>query len=124
MRLDANVFWSIQKITQEPLTKDGRHNYHRGMENETLKITVVEANTQQVLFQCALEDSDKAYAYAAILEKEGIDIIVKNPTLSDTLSSSLGLSAEAKAAYQASMDQELEEHEGSCCFEDQTQTKQ
>lgn len=94
------------------------------MEKETLKITVLEAYTRQVLFECPLEDSEKAYAYAATLEKEGVDIIVQNPTLSETLTQSLGLSNEAQAEYQASMEREMEEHDGSCCFKENKETRQ
>lgn len=81
------------------------------------KIKVIDVTTEQVLFECALKESEKAYVYAAQMEEMGLDVKVVDPTLSQTLTSALGLSNEEKAAYEKSMDEEIEEHEGSCCFE-------
>ena len=88
------------------------------MEKVTPKIKVIDRETGQSLFECALSESEKAYAFAAQMEEMGLDVKVKSPTLSDTLSSSLGLSPEAQAAYQDSLEEEMEQHEGSCCFEE------
>ncbi len=94
--------------------------YHLGMEKGTPKIQVQDIQSHQVLFECALEDSEKAYQFAAEMEEAGLDIQVLNPTLAETISTSLGLSNQEKAEYFESMDEELEQHEGSCCFGDQS----
>jgi len=86
------------------------------MEKPTSKIRVLDRITQQVLFECSVNEHEKAYEYAAQMEEMGLDIVINHPTLSETLSDSLGLSNEARAEYQRSMEEELEEHEGSCCF--------
>lgn len=93
------------------------------MEKEKSKILVRDVQSQQTLFECELAASEKAYEYAAHMEELGIDVEVISPTLSETLTASLGLSPEARDQYQQSLDQELEAHEGSCCFEDSSTPK-
>jgi tRNA A-37 threonylcarbamoyl transferase component Bud32 len=88
------------------------------MEKEKSKIVVRDIHTQQVLFECSVEQSEKAYQFAAEMEEMGLDIEVLSPTLSETLSHSLGLSEEQLQKYKASVDEEMETHEGSCCFEE------
>lgn len=88
------------------------------MEKEKSKIIVRDVQTQQVLFECPVTESEKAYQFAAEMEEMGLDIEVISPTLSETLSTSLGLTKEQLQEYKNSMDEEIEAHEGSCCFED------
>jgi tRNA A-37 threonylcarbamoyl transferase component Bud32 len=88
------------------------------MEKEKSKIVVRDVHTKQVLFECLVDESEKAYQFAAEMEELGLDIEVLSPTLSETLSNSLGLSKEALQQYKKSMEEEMEAHEGSCCFED------
>lgn len=87
------------------------------------KIRVLDVQTGQSLFECPMDQSEKAYEFAARMEEMGLDVKVDAPTLGDTLSQSLGLSREAQEAYRQSMEEEIEQHEGSCCFEDENQTK-
>ncbi len=87
------------------------------MENEKLKIQVLDVSSNQVLFECSLEDSQKAYVFAGEMEDIGLHVKVLNPTLAETLTNSLGLSHEKTLEYFKSMDHELEEHEGSCCVD-------
>jgi hypothetical protein len=93
------------------------------MEKEMPKIQVQDVQTGQVLFECALKDVEKAYVYAAEMEEMGLDVKVVDPTLAETLTSALGLSASEKQEYRDSMEQEIEEHEGSCCFEESSEKK-
>ena len=88
------------------------------------KIRVLDRQTDQVLFECALEESEKAYQFAAEMEELGLDLRVDAPTLSETLNESLGRSREQKAAYKTSMEEEMEEHDGgSCCFKESDSDK-
>ena len=87
------------------------------------KIRVIDVQTGQCLFECSMVESDKAYHFAAEMEKIGLDIKVQAPTLSQTLSSSLGLSQEAQAAYEESLEEEIEQHESSCCLENSDPNK-
>jgi hypothetical protein len=92
--------------------------YHRSMEKEKSKILVIDVQTKQTLFECGVEDSEKAYRFAAEMEKMGLDVEVISPTLSETLSNSLGLTSDQMREYKKSLDEEMEGHDGSCCFED------
>ena len=82
------------------------------------KIRVLDQQTGQTLFECSIQEGEKAYQFAAEMEEMGLDIKVEVPTLTETLSQSLGLSREQVEAYKRSMDEEIEQHEGSCCFEE------
>lgn len=86
------------------------------MQKEKTKIQVLDIQTEQVLFECPIEESERAYQFAAEMEELGADVKVTAPTLAETLNESLGLSPEEKRQYQQSMEEEIEHHEGSCCF--------
>ncbi|MFP5387428.1 MAG: hypothetical protein ACLGHN_15225 [Bacteriovoracia bacterium] len=87
------------------------------MEKEKAKIFVRDVATQQILFECNIQESEKAWQFAAEMEEMGLDIEVIAPTLSETLSSSLGLSSKELEEYKQSMEDEIESHQGgSCCF--------
>ncbi len=87
------------------------------MKKEMPKMKVIDLHTGQSLFECSIEESEKAYQFASSMEELGLDIKVIAPTLGETLSNSLGLSPLEIAAYQESLVEESEQHEGSCCFE-------
>lgn len=87
------------------------------------KIRVFDRQTGQILFECPLTDSEKAYQFAAQMEEIGLDIGIASPTLADTLSGSLGVSQEQIETYKKSMDEEIESHGGSCCFDDNCPNK-
>jgi hypothetical protein len=100
-----------------------RDYYHPVMQKEKSKIQVQDTQTQQVLFECAINESEKAYQFAAEMEELGLDVRVISPTLSETLTESLGLSQQELRQYQESMEEEIDQHEGSCCFEDLSSDK-
>lgn len=93
------------------------------MEKSKSKILVRDVQTEQVLFECAITESEKAYQFAAEMEEMGLDIEVLIPTLGETLSSSLGLTREQQEEYKNSLEEEIESHDGSCCFEDPSDKK-
>jgi hypothetical protein len=106
-------------MTFHPLTKSARAYYHWPMEKSKPKILVKDIQTEQILFECEINESEKAYQFAAEMEEMGLDIKVFSPTLSETLSDSLGLTHEQLEEYKDSMEHEIESHDGSCCFKDQ-----
>ena len=87
------------------------------------KIRVLDLQSGQTLFECSIQESEKAYQFAAQMEEMGLDLKVVVPTLSDTLSTSLGLSRDEQEAYEASLEEEMDNHEGSCCFTDNDPNK-
>lgn len=93
------------------------------MKKEMPKIRVLDQQTGQGLFECSITESEKAYQFAAEMEEMGLDIRLEIPTLTDTLSQSLGISSEQVEAYKKSMDEEIEQHTGSCCFEENDPNK-
>ncbi len=89
------------------------------MEKSKPKVQVLDVQTEQVLFECEINESERAYIFAAEMEEIGLDIKVVSPTMGDTLASSLGVSREQQAEYKADLEHEMESHEGSCCFTDE-----
>ncbi len=79
-----------------------------------MNLTVRDLQSGQILFECPVEQSEKAYQAAASLEEMGLDVEVIHPTLSETLSHGLGLSLEELKEYQKSIEDEIEGHEESC----------
>lgn len=86
-------------------------------ENEKSKILVRDTQTKQTLFECSLDEAEKAYHFASEMESVGLDLEIISPTLSQTLSASLGLSDQQQEDYQKSLIEEIDHHEGSCCVE-------
>ncbi len=93
------------------------------MKKEILKIKIIDKQTQQILFEYPINEADQAYAQAGQLEEMGLDIMISMPTLSESLSQSLGHGPQVTAAYLESVEEEIEHHEGSCCFEDESKNK-
>lgn len=93
------------------------------MEKSKPKVQVLDVQTEQVLFECEVTETEKAYMYAAEMEEMGLDIKVVIPTLGDTLANSLGVSREAQAEYKEDLEHEMDSHEGSCCFTDEDDKK-
>ena len=72
---------------------------------------------ESILFECPASDSEKAYEYAAKMERMGLDIRVEIPATARTLADSLGASVEAKEALQKELEDEIDSHNiDSCCF--------
>lgn len=79
------------------------------------KIRVIDNISGQVLKEFELAESEKAYEYAAEMEEIGLDIAVNSPTITRTLSTSLGASPQRIEEMEKSAMEEIEDHEGSCC---------
>jgi pyrimidine deaminase RibD-like protein len=94
------------------------------MKKEMPKIRVLDQQTGQTLFESNIEESEKAYEFAAQMEEMGLDVVMDIPTLSETLSQSLGLNHAEQMAYQKSIEEEIDQHDGSCCFTDEETKKQ
>lgn len=88
------------------------------MKQVELKIQVIDQETKQILMETNLETADKAYEFAAQMEELGLSVEVHNPTLTQTLSNALGKSEAELKDYEQSLEDEIESHESSCCFED------
>jgi hypothetical protein len=78
-------------------------------------VKVVEKETQQLLFECPIDQQEKAYQYAGQMEEMGLDVEIQAPTIHETLSSSLGQDEESVQQLKQSIQEELEDHDSSCC---------
>ncbi len=83
-----------------------------------LKTRVIEKNGGQVLFECDPVDADLAYIKASEYEEMGLDVRVEQPGVNQTLAASLGVEGPGLEVLQDSLAEELEDHPGSCCFDD------
>ena len=96
------------------MTKNEFDYYHQDMKKETMNLTVRDLQSGQTLFECPIEESERAYEAAASMEEMGLEVEVIHPTLSETLSHGLGLSSEEFKNYQKSIEDEIEGHDESC----------
>lgn len=84
----------------------------------TATVKIIEVHSSQVLFECPVEQSDFAYEKAAEFEEMGLEIKLLHPSVNESLANSLGISGDPLEAFEESLTEEIEGHEGSCCFED------
>ncbi|GAB4010425.1 MAG: hypothetical protein Fur0010_03080 [Bdellovibrio sp.] len=77
-------------------------------------IRVVDSDSQ-VLFECPIEESDRAYNFAREMEEMGVEVKLLSPSLPQTLVNSLGMKEEDQEQFIASVDYEIEDHEVGCC---------
>lgn len=82
---------------------------------QSLKVLVVDALSNEVLYECPVEELESAYKRAGEYEEMGLEIKVLAPSVTQTLTNTLGLSHDEEDEYQNSVTAEMEDHEGSCC---------
>lgn len=85
-----------------------------------LKVRVIDLHSAQVLFECPVQDADRAYIVAGEYEAMGLEVKVEHPTVNQTLADSLGVTGTPLEEFETSMKDELEDHPGSCCFSDKS----
>jgi len=51
-----------------------------------LKVKVIDKHSKECLFECPVEETEKAYEYAASLDEMGLEVEVITPNIADTLS--------------------------------------
>ncbi|PIP90080.1 MAG: hypothetical protein COW01_09375 [Bdellovibrionales bacterium CG12_big_fil_rev_8_21_14_0_65_38_15] len=73
----------------------------------------------QVLFQCSLQDAQKAWNYARDMEAIGIEVRIVSPSLPESLAKSLGVNEEDLATLRHELEDELDSHVGCCNKQDQ-----
>jgi len=83
----------------------------------TMKVKVIELESNDVLFTCESDEQEKAYAYAAQMEEFGLQVKVLSPSVFETLAFGLGVEGEELEEFVGSVTDELEDHAGrdSCC---------
>ena len=64
----------------------------------------------EVLFECSPEEKDRAYQYCRELEEMGVEVVLKVPSLPETLAYSLGMSETERDKLKESILQEIRQH--------------
>lgn len=80
-----------------------------------LKVQVKDIQSDEVLYECSIEELESAYKRAGELEEMGLDVKVIAPSITQTLTNTLGLNHDEEEEYQNSVVAEMEDHDGSCC---------
>lgn len=83
--------------------------------SQPLKVLVIDILSNEVLFECPMEELESAYQKAGDYEEMGLDVKVIAPTVTQTLTNTLGLTHDEEDEYQNSVVGEMEDHDGSCC---------
>lgn len=81
------------------------------------KLIKVIDSEDQVLFECGLEEEDKAFDFARQMEEIGIEVKISSPSLPETLIISLGATQKDKDILRKELVEEIEEHDSGCCFD-------
>jgi len=79
------------------------------------QIQVIDALSNEILYECSLDQAEMAYSFASEMEEMGLDIKVISPTITQTLTDSLGMNHDEKEEYENSVIAEIHDHEGGCC---------
>ncbi len=79
-------------------------------------VKIIEVNSGQVLFECPIEKSDFAYEKAAEFEEMGLEIKLIHPSVNESLAETLGVQGDPLEAFEESLAEEIEGHDGSCCM--------
>lgn len=79
------------------------------------KVKIIDVQSQNILFECSMEHIASAYAYAAELEEMGLDIEMIAPTITQSLTDSLGIKHDELEDFEQSVIAEMDDHDGSCC---------
>jgi hypothetical protein len=84
---------------------------------QNLKIKVIETNSQEIMKEFELDQSEQAYHYAEEMEQLGLDVIVKKPTITQTLAHNLGADEQKLSELAAELEHEIDEHQSieGCC---------
>ena len=80
-----------------------------------LKVKIIDIQSQETLFECSVDEMESAYQQAAIYEEMGLDVKIIAPSITQTLTNTLGLTHDEEEEYQNSVVAEMEDHDGSCC---------
>lgn len=77
------------------------------------EIKVIDKTSGTVIKTFAIEDQDQAYSFAEQMEALGMDIEIDQPSLPETLLSSLGRSETELQSLREEMNEEIDSHH--CC---------
>lgn len=79
-------------------------------------IRVIDTTSQQVIKEFSYSESQLAYELAAQMEELGVEVKIESISTAESLADALGANEEVKAQLRKTLEDEIESHEGSCCF--------
>lgn len=79
------------------------------------QVCVKDRATNEILYSCGLNELESAYKEASKFEAMGLDVIVDAPNVNESLANALGIEGDRWEEYEKSMDDEIHDHDGSCC---------
>ena len=71
----------------------------------------------ETLKSFSLQERDRAFAYLKDLEQWGVEGILEEPSLPETLINSLGASLKDREELKQAIEDEINDHDSSCCFQ-------
>lgn len=78
------------------------------------KVRVIDAIGGECLFECSMEDVERAYQFATQMEELGLDVKIDAPSLPETLGSSLGASEDQRRLLKQELEHEIDSHNSPC----------
>lgn len=85
------------------------------LERRESMVKVLTTLTKEELFTCSIDEIEKAYDFAQMMEENGVDTLIDCPSVTTTLAQGLGYRGEEKDRFEESVQQELEDHDASSC---------
>jgi len=74
-------------------------------------VKIIDINTENVLFECPLEDIEQAYKQAHNFEQMGLEVKIQAPSITQTLAHSLGKTGTELEEYNKSVQHEMDDHD-------------
>lgn len=78
-------------------------------------VQVIEEQEKTILFECPLEEIEKAYEYATQMEQLGIETKILAPSLPESLAIELGAKSESIQKLRSEIDDEIGSHIDEGC---------
>lgn len=73
----------------------------------------------QILFECELDQADRAWEFAKQMENYGISMRLSSPSLPESLAESLGRNQSEIDQLRHELEEEIDSHNG-CCNNDES----
>ena len=82
-------------------------------------VKVIDKLEGQLLYECPVEEQDKAFEYAKQMEELGIEVEINSPSVPESLAQTLGAPEEDLQNLRKEILEEINSHNSGCCPEDQ-----
>lgn len=81
------------------------------------RLKIYHKETEEILFECSIEEREKAYQKLEEFKELQLDVVLKMPSTPETLLGELNMPKEFQDQYRKSLEDEIEDHnDESCCY--------